>query len=419
MEHAGHGGHCGSPFNSNSLSASRPTRQQGLEPPMADPFPPLPPELASAEELTVRALALANGAAGLFDHEPAYEALFGQLARVLYRTGVHPILIGERGLGQSTILPNRAAGRRRTLHHAAKQAAYLPRLPPHEPGPEPPAAAGDPRGRRRLPRACALDRRLRLIARRRARPDEYGGSALSDCTRASEDHRPATPREYQSLVADDAEMRERFVGLEVPEPDMACATRWLSFYAAGLEQVHGVSIHPEAIRQSVMLSDGYILHERLPGKALRILSGSARMWRTSGPKPVGRTAGFRRAMWCGLPAGHRRARGDAPRRGRTGRLRRKPGPGDPRPAHAVHEVATELGLIKAGLTDPGKPASVILFVGQTGTGKTEMAKTLARFYSRSQRLRTYTLGNFIELHSVAANHRRATGLRRPRARGRT
>jgi ATP-dependent Clp protease ATP-binding subunit ClpA len=45
--------------------------------------------------------------------------------------------------------------------------------------------------------------------------------------------------------------------------------------------------------------------------------------------------------------------------------------------HAVREVATELGLIKAGLTDPGKPASVMLFVGQTGTGKTEMAKVLS------------------------------------------
>ena len=69
--------------------------------------------------------------------------------------------------------------------------------------------------------------------------------------------------------------------------------------------------------------------------------------------------------------------------------------------HAVAEVATELGLIKAGLTDPTKPASVMLFVGQTGTGKTEMAKALARFYSTSKRLRSYTLENFSEPHSVA------------------
>src|ERR1700757_2641379 len=68
---------------------------------------------------------------------------------------------------------------------------------------------------------------------------------------------------------------------------------------------------------------------------------------------------------------------------------------------AVAAVAAELGLIKAGMTDPDKPASVLLFLGQTGTGKTEMAKALARFYSTSKRLKTYTLGNCVEPHSVA------------------
>ena len=49
----------------------------------------------------------------------------------------------------------------------------------------------------------------------------------------------------------------------------------------------------------------------------------------------------------------------------------------------------------------GKPASVMMFVGQTGTGKTEMAKALARVYSASRRLKTFTLGNFSEPHSVS------------------
>jgi ATP-dependent Clp protease ATP-binding subunit ClpA len=69
--------------------------------------------------------------------------------------------------------------------------------------------------------------------------------------------------------------------------------------------------------------------------------------------------------------------------------------------NAVRAVATELSLIKAGMTDPDKPASVMLFVGQTGTGKTELAKALARFYSTSKRLQVYTLGNFVESHSVS------------------
>ena len=61
----------------------------------------------------------------------------------------------------------------------------------------------------------------------------------------------------------------------------------------------------------------------------------------------------------------------------------------------------ELRLIKAGLTVPGKPASVMLFAGLTGVGKTELAKTLAKFYSSSKLLQTYTMGNFTESHSIS------------------
>ena len=46
---------------------------------------------------------------------------------------------------------------------------------------------------------------------------------------------------------------------------------------------------------------------------------------------------------------------------------------------AVDCLVERVAMIKAGLTDPTKPAGVFLFVGPTGTGKTEIAKTLAQF----------------------------------------
>jgi ATP-dependent Clp protease ATP-binding subunit ClpC len=46
---------------------------------------------------------------------------------------------------------------------------------------------------------------------------------------------------------------------------------------------------------------------------------------------------------------------------------------------AVATLVERIALIKAGLTDPGRPLGVFLFTGPTGTGKTELAKTLARF----------------------------------------
>jgi ATP-dependent Clp protease ATP-binding subunit ClpC len=46
---------------------------------------------------------------------------------------------------------------------------------------------------------------------------------------------------------------------------------------------------------------------------------------------------------------------------------------------AVNVVVDRIAMLKAGLTDPGRPIAVFLFAGPTGTGKTELAKTLAEF----------------------------------------
>ena len=46
---------------------------------------------------------------------------------------------------------------------------------------------------------------------------------------------------------------------------------------------------------------------------------------------------------------------------------------------AVGVIVDRIALVKAGLTDPTRPLGVFLFVGPTGTGKTELAKSLAEF----------------------------------------
>ncbi|MBN1480720.1 AAA family ATPase [candidate division KSB1 bacterium] len=46
---------------------------------------------------------------------------------------------------------------------------------------------------------------------------------------------------------------------------------------------------------------------------------------------------------------------------------------------AIDCLVERVAMIKAGLTDPTRPFGVFLFAGPTGTGKTEIAKTLAEF----------------------------------------
>jgi ATP-dependent Clp protease ATP-binding subunit ClpC len=46
---------------------------------------------------------------------------------------------------------------------------------------------------------------------------------------------------------------------------------------------------------------------------------------------------------------------------------------------AVASVIERIAMLKAGLSDPGRPIGVFLFAGPTGTGKTELAKTTAEY----------------------------------------
>jgi len=64
-------------------------------------------------------------------------------------------------------------------------------------------------------------------------------------------------------------------------------------------------------------------------------------------------------------------------------------------ADAVDCLVERITLIKANLTDPTRPLGVFLFIGPTGTGKTEIAKTLAEFlFASADRLVRLDMSEF-------------------------
>ncbi|MBV9124099.1 MAG: ATP-dependent Clp protease ATP-binding subunit [Planctomycetes bacterium] len=364
----------------------------------------LPPELAPSEDLTQKASAAGDGRPSPFDAVPAYQKVFEEVARILHRRRAHHVLlVGERGVAKTTVLAElarrAAAGEISPL--AGSRFLYVDcRYFAPEEGRERLAVLLALLAGQRDLVACldGLGALLEAGGPRGSRATLLAALSAATCRLIA----LLTPREYEEAFADDPDFTDHFQRVEVPEPDPEAALALLRHFAAGLEQQFAVAIDEEAIRQAVLLSAGYIFNDHLPAKALRLLHracedidfercrhGSSRRRVTADDmvRAVAEASGVPAETLCGI----------------AGRSDYEQSLGEMVVGQdqAVRAVAAELGLIKAGMTDPDKPASVLLFLGQTGTGKTEMAKALARLYSTSKRLKTYTLGNCVEPHSVA------------------
>ena len=365
----------------------------------------LPGEIAPAENLTSRARESAAGVDEFpFDGEPQYEELFKNLGRALHRRQCgHVLLVGERGVGKTTLLAElarrAATGRLPGLEDSQVIEIDCRYISHDESQPRLGAVLSHVAGQAGL----IVGFRCFASMLRSSRGQSNKPLLLSFLSRAScRVIGLLTPREYEELVSDDPDMQEFFTRLDVDEPDVAVAIKLLRHFAIGLENRFNVRIEPAAVEQAVVLTANYILNQRLPAKALRILHRVCEdvdYERTHLGQPsqtvcvddvlaaVSRASGVPTETLRGISE-----RSDYEQALRTSIVGQD---------HVFQEIAAELGLIKAGLTDANKPASVILLIGQTGTGKTELAKALARLYSTSKRLKTYTLGNFIEPHSVA------------------
>jgi len=69
---------------------------------------------------------------------------------------------------------------------------------------------------------------------------------------------------------------------------------------------------------------------------------------------------------------------------------------------AVTSVAEAIQRSRAGLSDPGKPIASFMFLGPTGVGKTELAKSLASFlFDTEEAMVRIDMSEYMEKHSVS------------------
>ena len=364
----------------------------------------LPDGLLPHEDLTSKVRATQALSSPAFGPTGSSEKVFGSICRILHRRRCrHVVITGDRGVGKSAVVAElaRRAGCGEIPFLSTKRFIWVDAryVPVHE-------------SRMRLGAflshvvqhddlvLCIEGFRSLLAAERGSDNKSMLLSALS--ASAIQIVGLMSDRDYEDMFAEDHLMLEWFDRVQLLEPDLRTTQNLLNHYKRGLEKEFELTLSDDAVRRAVSLSANYILNERLPGKALKTLHRACENVRYE-KLQLGKSRDEVNvddvvdvvSTLSGVPS--ETLRGIAEECDYEKSLREFiVGQDD-----ALRVVATELSLIKAGLTDASKPASVMLFVGMTGTGKTELAKTLARFYSASKRLRMYTMANFVEPHSVS------------------
>jgi ATP-dependent Clp protease ATP-binding subunit ClpC len=151
--------------------------------------------------------------------------------------------------------------------------------------------------------------------------------------------------------------------------------------ARALAAANSVKVDPAAVEVALASARQYLTSSSLPGAALDLLKLSvARAAKGTGATVKASDIIDTLAQLTGLPASIL----DSHERVDLAAVRDYFGARVIGQDEAVAAIVDRIAMLKAGLNDPGKPIGVFLFAGPTGTGKTELAKTLAEFLFGSQ-----------------------------------
>lgn len=226
-----------------------------------------------------------------------------------------------------------------------------------------------------------------------------------------------TTEEYRRHIEKDAALERRFDMVLVPEPTRDESVAILRGLRPRFEKHHGVRISDEAIDASVDLSIRFDNDHRLPDKAIDLLdlaSAQICMPALSVQGAIGKQAQGVSAEVTpsavvsvlsekiGIPegviAGEIKSGGHARVVGLKERLLKRVIGQEV----AVDRVTKRVLLAHAGLGERRGPLAVLLFLGPSGVGKTELARALADELLGSQHnLIRLDMSEFMEQHSVA------------------
>lgn len=187
--------------------------------------------------------------------------------------------------------------------------------------------------------------------------------------------------EFRKIVEKDGALDRRFQKIIV-EPTSAPQTlSILERMSPRYEQYHGVCYNADALEACVSMSSRYVTDRCLPDKALDIMDEAGSMVRLRGGKTVRREdIAEVVSKMTGIPVSSV-AQSESLRLMRMGQRlgQRVVGQDD-----AVAGVVRAIRRNRAGIKDPARPVGSFLFVGPTGVGKTQLAKSIAEYLFDSE-----------------------------------
>lgn len=195
--------------------------------------------------------------------------------------------------------------------------------------------------------------------------------------------------------------------LFVEEPSL---TESIQIAEAGkyqFENHYGVSIPSETVKVACQLADRYVKQRTFPQKALDLLDDSSSLLMMDiakglvdpaativHPEYCNRTI----AAWTGIPVEKVDAE-DKKRLANAEKYLKERVVGQD---NAVVVVANAIRRSRSGLQDPNRPIGSFLFIGKTGVGKTELAKSLAEFmFNDETALLRLDMSEYMERSSVS------------------
>ena len=226
-----------------------------------------------------------------------------------------------------------------------------------------------------------------------------------------------TYEEFSSIFEKDKALSRRFQKVDIVEPSAEETVKIIEGLIPNFEKHHNVRYAKGSIEEAVNLSIRYLPERKLPDKAIDIIdesgsyvfiqnaggfTGKNKIKQNSGNKSAQKTAVVTKDIIKKVTAKITQLPIDSIKNDEKTLLQKLEenlendifGQND-----AVKKLSKAVKRARVGFRNPDKPEAIFLFVGPTGCGKTELARSLAKILKMP--LLRYDMSEYQEKHSVS------------------